>query len=114
MSMTSPKMRLGRSLDILKNKMRGSLSPMNLDLVYNKNVISENLRKKSRSRFGRVVKSVKETTNRMNPNGESTHESEDEVEKKHDFFLLLLKVIYRNQIMSNFYSYPIFTFRDSR
>ena len=86
MSMTSQKMRLGRSLDILKTKMRGSLSPMNLDQVYNKNVISENLRKKSQSRFGRVVKSVKETMNRLNPNRESKHENEEEVRIKHDFF----------------------------
>ena len=87
MSLTSPKMRLGRSLDILKNKMSGTLSPMNLDLVYNKNIISENLRKKSQSRFGRVVKSVKETMNTMNLNRKSIHENEEEVETKHTFFL---------------------------
>ena len=85
MPLTSPKMRLGRSLDYLKNKMRSSLSPMNLDLVYNKNVISEGLRKKSQSRFGRVVKSVKETLNRVNPNRGRELETEDEVNTKHIF-----------------------------
>ena len=43
--------------------------------------------------FGRVVKSVKESMNRVNSNRERKHENEEEVETKHNFFLLLLKVL---------------------
>ena len=83
MSLTSPKMRLGRSLDNLKSKMMSSLSPINLDLVYDKDNISKSLKKKSRNMFGRVVKSVKETMDRVNPNLERKLETEEEVDTKH-------------------------------